>query len=84
MKSMNAEKQSQLKIASRVWIKSNSNIVSTLVFVCIQGLSVHVHVSLNQARITFYRRSYTSKNEFMLLYVVASLVDVEVLVDIEF
>ena len=40
------------------------------------------HVSLNQACITFYLMSYTSKNELMS-YLVMSLVDVDELVDVD-
>jgi len=39
--------------------------VVTLVFMYTQGLSVCIHVSLNQVWITFYLMSYTPMNELM-------------------
>ena len=55
----------------------------TLEFMYAQGLPVRVPMSLNQARITFYLKSYTSKNELMFSFDVINFVDVDNLVDVE-
>ena len=64
---MNAEKQSQLKIASQVWLKNDCYNIRYVKFVNTWGPLVYIHLSLNQAWIIFYLVSYTSKNEFMFV-----------------